>query len=134
MFRYKILIFVTILFLMIFISGCKTNKETILNLINHETILETKIISMDGKTANVILDSNNLQNQTFFKNIMNTKLEKTDILPKIIPYWIIEIKTLNHMITIENYGTLYIKDQQEYYHISISDNDLSLINLYVSKN
>lgn len=123
------------LFLFVFclcLSGCKTlvKNTTLSSIVKDETFNDAFVTSF-GSDVRFTVEYNDLKEQEFYKNIMNSKVKSTDVLPDVIPSWGLIIKSDNNKIKIESLSDLYVEYNDKWYLIDCTKEDKIALHNYL---
>lgn len=125
----KIVTSIFLIILLLSIVGCV--EYTSLSVLTENEQFNKAYVVSEGLEGQVNLDYNDLKNQNFYKNIMNSVAEETDILPEMVPTWSLIISSDNSTLQIDDLGSLYAKYQDKWYKIKCDRIDRTALNNYL---
>lgn len=128
----KILISAVIVVMMLCISSCQKNIEydSLLLIIKDATFDNAyeELICLDHTYS---VKYNDLKEQDFYKNIMNSKVESVEVLPEMLPLWSLIIYSDDSKLQIDCLGSLYAKYEEKWYKIKCSNEDIMAFSSYL---
>lgn len=129
-------VFVSI-FLFIFgicLVGCETIVEYVpLSIITKdEEFISAYVSAVNGDSEVLIVDFNELKEEDFYKNIMNSSAKPTDVLPEEISTYSLVIKSDNNTLHFECMSDLYAQYNDKCYLIECSKADLNELKKYLN--
>lgn len=129
----KILICMFLLVFELCLVGCETTIEysTLSEITKSEEFNNAYVSSVNGDSKVLLVDFDVLKEKEFYKNIMNSNAQPTDVLPEADPLWSLVIKSNSNQLIIDNLGNLYAKFNDECYHILCLENDFALLNEFL---
>lgn len=126
---------IVITFLLVFtlcITGCQTIFEyaPLSSIVKNETFNDAYVVSVRSDVR-LEVEFNDLKEQEFYKNIMNSMAKPTDVLPEEVPSWSLVIKSDNNELKIDNMSDLYAKYNDEWFLIKCSTEDKIALHNYL---
>lgn len=120
--RILISMFIVILALCT-ISCQKIIEYASLSLIIKENNFSDAYVIFTESDTRLPIDYNDLKEQDFYKNIMNSMAEPTDVLPEMMPFWSLIICSDDSKLQIDDLGSLFAKYEDKWYKIKCSNED-----------
>ncbi len=131
----KILASIFLMVLSLLMIGCVTIYEyASLSVLTKDENFNSAYVEVEMLDVKPIIDYNDLKEQNFYKNIMNSATEPTDVLPEVIPTWSLIISSDESILQFDNLGSLYAKYNEKWYKIKCATNDLVALNNYLPIN
>ena len=129
----KILVSMFFLVICLCLAGCETiiEYESLSSITKDEDFTSAYISSVNGDNQVLPVEFDELKEKEFYKNIMNSSAKPTDVLPEVVPMWILVIKSDNNQLVIDNLGSLYAEFNDKWYHILCSENDYVSLDEYL---
>ncbi len=129
----KIFVSIFLLVLALCMVGCEKIVEYVVlsSIVKDENLSEAYIIYEDSNVRYEI-GFNDLKEQDFYNNIMNSMAEQADVLPEVIPSWTIKFQSDNNDLIIENLcDELYAKYNENSYQIKCLSKDIVSLHDYL---
>ena len=124
----KIYILTCMVLLLFCLVGC--NEYTLNKLIKGGEINYVSVASLSAlRTADIKIEE--LKEQPFYNNIMNSKLESIKTLPKTSLRWMMLLHNDTEVIEITYMDKLYAKYDESYYIIRCLEKDIKAMNDYI---
>ncbi len=131
----KILASIFLIVLFLGMVSCVTIFEyTSLSVLTKDENFTNAYLEVEMLDDKLLVDYNDLKEQNFYKNMMNSTVEVTDVLPEMIPTWSLMINSDNSTLRIDYLGSLYANYQDKWYKIKCDTTDLVTLNNYLPIN
>ncbi len=131
----KILASIFLITLSIGMIGCVTIYEYVsLSVLTKDENFNSAYVEIEMLDVKPIIDYNDLKEQVFYKNIMNSTAEPVDVLPEMIPTWSLIISSDESTLQFDNLGSLYAKYNEKWYKIKCATSDREALNNYLPYN
>lgn len=128
----KILASIFLMVLSLLMMGCITIYEyASLSVLTKDENFNSAYVEVEMLDVKPIIDYNDLKEQNFYKNIMNSVAEPTDVLPEMMPAWSLIINSDNSTLQIDDLGSLYANYQDKWYKIKCDTVDRVALNNYL---
>lgn len=117
--------------------GCEVFIEyaSLSSITKDEEFTSAYVSSVNGDEQVIVVDFNDLKEQNFFKNIMNSSAKPTDVLPEVIPRYNLIISSNNNSFQIADMNDLYANYKEKWYLIkSTKEDKLLLLNYLLGTN
>lgn len=128
----KILVSMFLLVFALCMAGCETivDYASLLSIVKEENFNDASVASFRSDVRFKV-EFNDLKEQVFYINIMNSMAKPTDVLPEEVPIWSLYIKSGENALRIDNMSDLYAKYNDEWYLIKCSKEDKIALNNYL---
>lgn len=129
----KVLVSIFLFLICVSLAGCETIIEyvSLSSITKDEEFTSAYISSVNGDDQDLPVNFNDLKEKEFYKDIMNSNVKLTGLLPEVVPTWSLVIKSENNELVLNNLGNLYAEFNDNYYQVLCSIDDYVALDKFI---